>query len=73
MKGLREVSCGAFVFVLMLTGTPSLLGWYLLTLAAIPAGDAVVVLRSGGPKAAAYGVHGATAAVMRAISLGLLV
>jgi hypothetical protein len=31
------------------------------------------VLRSKGPKAAAYGIHGATAAVMLAISVLLLV
>ena len=30
----------------------------------IPIVDAITVLRSGGPKSIAYGVHGATAAVM---------
>ncbi|WP_331743981.1 DUF4267 domain-containing protein (plasmid) [Streptomyces sp. NBC_00873] len=73
VKGLREIACGVFVFVLMLVATTSLLGWYVMVLAAIPAGDAVVVLRSGGPKAAAYGIHGATAVVMLATSIGLLV
>ncbi|NYG60711.1 quinol-cytochrome oxidoreductase complex cytochrome b subunit [Nocardioides daedukensis] len=73
VKGLREIGCGFFIFVLMLVATPSVLGWYVLTLAAIPAGDAVIVLRSGGPKAVAYGVHSATAAVMVATSVGLLV
>ncbi|MFC9685302.1 DUF4267 domain-containing protein [Streptomyces sp. NPDC056948] len=73
VKGLREIACGVFVFVLMLVATTSLLGWYVMALAAIPAGDAVVVLRSGGPKAAAYGIHGATAVVMLAASIGLLV
>ncbi|MFD0509033.1 DUF4267 domain-containing protein [Streptomyces chiangmaiensis] len=65
VKGLREIACGVFVFVLMLVATTSLLGWYVMALAAIPAGDAVVVLRSGGPKAAAYGIHGATGASSR--------
>ncbi|MFE9334626.1 DUF4267 domain-containing protein [Streptomyces sp. NPDC006925] len=64
VKGLREIAPGAFVFVLMLAATSSVLGWYLLVFAAIPAGDALVVLRSGGPKATAYGVHAATSAVM---------
>ncbi|MFE7236511.1 DUF4267 domain-containing protein [Streptomyces sp. NPDC057596] len=73
MTAIGEIACGVFVFVLMLVATTSLLGWYLMALAAIPAGDAVVVLRSGEPKAAAYGIHGATAVVMLATSIGLLV
>ena len=36
----------------------------MLTVAAIPIADGVIVLRSGGPKAVAYGVHWSTAAVM---------
>ncbi|WP_326778068.1 DUF4267 domain-containing protein [Streptomyces sp. NBC_01445] len=77
VKGLREIACRVFVFVLvfvlMLVATTMLLGWYVIALAAIPAGDAVVVLRSGGPKAAAYGIHGASAVVMLVTSIGLLV
>ncbi|MEV8315029.1 DUF4267 domain-containing protein [Streptomyces sp. NPDC059900] len=73
VKGLREIASGVFVFVLMLAATTSLLGWYVLVLAAVPAGDAMVVLRSGGLKATAYGVHGATAVVMLATAVGLLV
>ncbi|MER7196395.1 hypothetical protein CG723_22270 [Streptomyces sp. CB01635] len=75
VKGLREIACGVFVFVfvLMLVATTIPLGWYVMALAAIPAGDAVVVLRSGGPKAAAYGIHGASAVVMLMTSIGLLV
>ena len=30
----------------------------------IPIGDAIIVLRSNGPKATAYGVHGATTVVV---------
>jgi hypothetical protein len=37
------------------------------------AGNALIVLRSNGPKAAVYGIHGATAVVMLAISVLLLV
>ncbi|MFG2869612.1 DUF4267 domain-containing protein [Streptomyces sp. NPDC048338] len=73
VKGLRELAPGAFVFALMLTATPSVLGWYLIVFAAVPAGDALVVLRSGGPKATAYGVHAATSAVMLATGICLLV
>jgi hypothetical protein len=45
----------------------------MLAAAAIPVGDALIVLRSNGPKATAYGVHGATAGVMVAIGVLLLV
>ncbi|MBF9067022.1 DUF4267 domain-containing protein [Streptacidiphilus fuscans] len=72
VKGLREIAPGVFVFVLMLVATTSVLGWYMVVFAAIPAGDAVVILRSGGPKAIAYGVHAATALVMLVSGIGLL-
>lgn len=38
-----------------------------------PVGDATVVLRGGGPKSAAYGIHGGTAAVMAVSALLLIV
>jgi hypothetical protein len=44
----------------------------MLAAAGIPVGDALIVLRSGGPRATAYGVHAATAVVMLVISLLLL-
>lgn len=72
-KGLRELAPGVFGFVLIAVASPAVLGWYLLVFAAIPAGDSIVVLRSGGPKATAYGVHAATSAVMVATSICLLV
>ncbi|TDQ52300.1 DUF4267 domain-containing protein [Actinorugispora endophytica] len=73
VKAMRDLACGLFVFVLLVGGTPHLLGWFILVMAVIPAGDALIVLRSNGPKATAYGVHGATAAVMLAISVPLLI
>lgn len=39
----------------------------MLTVAAIPIADGIIVLRSGGPKAIAYGVHWTTAALMLAV------
>ena len=38
----------------------------------IPVGDAVIVLRSGGSRAAAFGIHGVTAVVMLAAGAALL-
>ncbi|WP_432941852.1 DUF4267 domain-containing protein [Kribbella sp. CA-253562] len=73
VKAVRDIASGLFVFVLIAAATPSVLGWFMLAAAAIPAGDALIVLRSKGPKATAYGVHGATAAVMVAIGVLLLI
>jgi hypothetical protein len=39
---------------------------------AAPVGDAVIVLRRGGQKSTAYGVHGSTAAAMVATAAILL-
>ncbi|MBE1488226.1 DUF4267 domain-containing protein [Plantactinospora soyae] len=73
VKAVRDIASGLFIFILLAGATPHLLGWFMLAAAGMPAGDALIVLRSNGPKAVAYGVHGATAAVMVAISVLLLV
>lgn len=73
VKGVRDIASGLFIFILLVGGTTHLLGWFLLAASAIPVGDAVIVLRSNGPKAAVYGIHGATAVVMLAISALLLI
>lgn len=78
VKAVRDLVCGVVVLVLVfpvlvLGDPPHLLGWYLLITAGIPVGDALIVLRSGGSRAAAYGIHGATAAVMLTTSVLLLV
>ncbi|MFC0626310.1 DUF4267 domain-containing protein [Kribbella deserti] len=73
VKAVRDIASGLFIFVLLAGAAPHLLGWFMLVATGIPLGDALIVLRSKGPKAIAYGVHGATAAVMLLISLLLLV
>jgi hypothetical protein len=72
VKAVRDIASGVFVFVLLVAATPEVLGWFMLAATGIPTGDALVVLRSGGPRATAYGVHAATAAVMLVISVLLL-
>ncbi|PJE96901.1 hypothetical protein CUT44_15180 [Streptomyces carminius] len=72
VKAVRDIASGVFVFVLLVGATPHLLGWFMLAATAIPVGDALIVLRSNGPRAAAYGIHGATAAVMLVTSALLL-
>jgi hypothetical protein len=73
VKAVRDIASGLAIFIVLAGATPHLLGWFMLAAAGMPAGDALTVLRSNGPKATAYGVHGATAAVMVAISVLLLV
>lgn len=73
VKAVRDIGTGILIFVVLAATTPTVLGWYMLAAAVIPVGDALIVLRNNGPKATAYGVHAATAAVMLVISVLLLV
>lgn len=73
VKAVRDIASGVFIFIVLAAATPQLVGWFMLAAAGIPAGDALIVLRSKGPRATAYGVHAATAAVMLVISVLLLV
>jgi len=72
VKGVRDIACGLFTVVLLASGSAHLLGWFMLAAALIPVGDALIVARSKGPKAAVYGIHAATALVMAAIAVLLL-
>ncbi|MEV6286977.1 DUF4267 domain-containing protein [Kribbella sp. NPDC051770] len=73
VKSVRDMALGALLIVVLISGTAQLLGGAMLVAALIPVGDAVVVLRSKGPRATAYGVHAATAAVMVVIGALLLI
>ncbi|WP_268246793.1 DUF4267 domain-containing protein [Amycolatopsis oliviviridis] len=48
-------------------------GWALLALAFIPVGDMLIVLTHNGSPGAAFGIHGATAAVMVLLSAMFLI
>jgi len=72
VKGMRDIASGIFIFILLANRAPHLLGAFMAAASIIPVGDAVIVLRSGGTRAAAFGIHGATAAVMLAASAALL-
>ena len=71
VKGVRDITSGLFVFILIAARDPRVLGWLMLAAALIPVADAVIVLRHHGSTATACAVHGATAAVMLATA-GLL-
>jgi hypothetical protein len=73
VKGVRDIASGLFIFILLIGGTTHLLGGFMLAASVIPVGDAVIVLRSNGPKTTVYGIHVATAAVMVTIGVLLLI
>jgi len=72
IKGIRDLAMGAAILVLLATSGPHAMGWYLLVSAIVPIGDAVIVLRHGGSKLLALAMHGATAAVVAAVAVVLL-
>ena len=71
-KGVRDIAAGLFLGILLANGAPHLLGAFMVAASLIPVGDAAIVLRSGGTRAAAFGIHGATAAVLLAAGATLL-
>lgn len=71
IKGLRELGYGVLGLALLAFAGAPAAAWFMLVTALIPLGDTMIVLRNGGPKAAAFGIHFATAVVML-ISAALL-
>lgn len=72
VKGVRDIATGLYVIILMVAGATHLVGWVILAATIIPLADAAIVLRSGGSKSIAWGVHGVTAVVMLITSALLL-
>jgi hypothetical protein len=72
IKGVRDIGVGLITLALLITASAHVLGWFIIATSAIPLGDAVIVLRYSGSKAAAFGIHGATAAVMLVLAAVLL-
>src|SRR5271167_2537089 len=72
VKAVRDIAAGLFTAILILNRSPHLLGWFMLAATIIPVADAAIVLRHGGTKAIAFGIHGATAVVMLITAMLLL-
>jgi hypothetical protein len=70
VKGVRDIVSGLVILAVVATAPRRVLGWVLLAEALTAIGDMVIVLTSGGAPATAFGIHGATAAVV--ILAGLL-
>ncbi|HEY3683314.1 MAG TPA: DUF4267 domain-containing protein [Streptosporangiaceae bacterium] len=71
VKGLRDGSYGLLGLALLAFAPASAAAWLMLIVAINPVGDMFVVLRNGGTKATAFGIHLATAVVVL-ISAALL-
>lgn len=71
IKGLRDGSYGLVGLALLAFVGPHAEAWFMLIVALVPLGDTVVVLRHGGTKAVAFGIHFATAVVIL-VGAGLL-
>ncbi|GAA2609212.1 DUF4267 domain-containing protein [Actinomadura fulvescens] len=71
VKGLRDFSYGVLGLALLAFAGAEAGAWFMLVVALNPLFDTVIVLRHGGPKAVAYGIHFATAVVVL-ISAALL-
>ena len=64
VKGVRDLSLGLMGLALLaFVGAPAG-AWFMLAAALIPLGDMLIVLRHGGTKAVAFGIHLATAVVV---------
>lgn len=61
IKGVRDGVFGLLGLVLLAFAGTHAEAWYMLVVAIAPLGDMVIVLRHGGRKAVAFGVHFATA------------
>ena len=64
IKGLRDLTFGLLGAALLLFASSDAAGWFMLVAAIVPLGDTLVVLRHGGTKAVAFGIHFATAVVV---------
>ncbi|MFI0718204.1 DUF4267 domain-containing protein [Streptomyces sp. NPDC021224] len=66
VKGLRDAVSGVMGLALLVFAGAHAEAWFMLTVALVPLGDTLIVLRNGGTKAAAFGIHCATAVVVLA-------
>jgi hypothetical protein len=73
VKAARDITIGIAIAALLIDGAHQQLAYLMLTTALIPIADGTVVLRASGPKTIAYGVHWATATLILAAAVLLIV
>jgi hypothetical protein len=64
IKGLRDGTLGLVGLALLVFAGAHPEAWFMLCVALVPFGDTLIVLRNGGTKAVAFGIHFATAIVV---------
>ena len=64
IKGIRDSSYGLAGLALLAFVGAQAEAWFMLVVALVPIGDTFVVLRNGGTRATAFGIHFATAVVV---------
>ncbi|QKZ18550.1 DUF4267 domain-containing protein [Streptomyces chartreusis] len=64
VKGLRDGTFGVVGLVLLFFVGARAEAWFMLAVALVPLFDTLIVLRNGGAKATAFGIHFATAVVV---------
>ncbi|WP_308290352.1 DUF4267 domain-containing protein [Mumia sp. zg.B53] len=64
VKGVRDSTFGVVGLTLLAFSTPGAAGLFMITVSLAPFGDTLVVLRNGGTKAVAFGIHFATAVIV---------
>ena len=64
IKGLRDGVYGLVGLALLAFAGAHAAAWLMLVVALVPLGDTWIVLRNGGTKATAFGIHFATAVIV---------
>jgi hypothetical protein len=70
-RGLRDGTFGLACLAVLVFAGARAEAWFMVSVALVPLLETLMVLRHGGPKAVAFGIHFATAVVVL-ISAGLL-
>lgn len=71
IKGVRDGTFGLVGLALLAFVGAHAEAWFMLVVALAPLGDTLIVLRHGGPRAVAFGIHFATAVAV-VVSAALL-
>ncbi|MEO3827780.1 DUF4267 domain-containing protein [Actinomadura sp. B10D3] len=66
IKGLRDLTLGLIGLALIVFAGAHAAAWYMLVATVAPLGDTLIVLRNGGTRAVAFGIHFATAVIVLA-------
>ncbi len=64
VKGVRDGTFGIVGLALLAFAGAQAEAWFMLAVAVAPLGDTLIVLRNGGSRATAFGIHFATAVVL---------